>query len=215
MKPVMKGAIFDVDGTLLDSMAIWDVAATRYLKRLGIEAEKELGDILGVMTVEEGAQYIARKYQTSETPEQIARGVLDIVREFYFYEAELKPGAADFLKTLWEKGIPMAVATSGDRELVTAAFHRHGIDRYFRKILTCSEVGAGKTEPLIYQMAARELGCRTDEAYVFEDALYAVKTACNAGFRTVGVYDRFSGKDQEEIIELVDVYLTDFTEFHF
>ncbi len=209
---MIQGAVFDVDGTLLDSMAIWDEAAPRYLQTMGIEPDGRLSEILAPMTVDEGAKYIGEKYKIREELGQIARGVLDIVRDFYFFEAPLKRGAVEFLEALSRKGIPMAAATSGDYRLVKAAFQRLGIDGYFQAVLTCSEVGAGKTDPLIYQTAAGRLGSRAEVTCVFEDALYAVRTAGRAGFRTVGVYDEYSEKDREEIEKLSDIYLMDFTE---
>lgn len=210
----IKGAVFDVDGTLLDTMGIWEEAGARYLKSIGKTPEERLGREMASMTMEEGARYMKEHYRLHENVHSIVRGVLDIVRDFYVYEAQMKPGAAEFLKKLSERGILIAAATSGDRELVQAAFERLGIARYFEEIFTCSEVGAGKTEPLIYERAAGRLGCRPEETCVFEDVLYAVQTACRAGFRTIGVYDRYSEGEKEQIKEMSEIYLTDFTDFH-
>lgn len=210
---MIKGAIFDVDGTLLDSMAIWEDAGVRYLEKMGLEPEKGLSGILHPMSVEEGAAYLKEHYGLRQNTEQIVSDVLEVVRDFYENEALPKPGAKEFLKKLSEQGLPMAAATSSDRMHIEVAFKRLGIRSYFRRIFTCSEVGAGKNKPDIYQRAAEELGTKPEETYVFEDMLHAIRTAADAGFRTVGVYDRFSEEDQEELKKMTDIYLPDLTEF--
>lgn len=208
---MIKGAIFDVDGTLLDSMEIWESLGVRYLQGIGMEPEKDLGKILYPMTIEEGVCYVKKQYGLIQDTAQITQEVLSIVRDFYYNEAALKQGALELLERLAQKGIPMAAATSGDRDHVEAAFRRLGISRYFKTIFTCAEVGKGKMNPLIYQMAAESLGTEPEETYVFEDVLYAIQTANKAGFHTVAVYDRFSEQDREEIKKQAEIYLPDFT----
>lgn len=207
---MIRGAIFDVDGTLLDSMEIWEDVGARYLRRIGKEPEKGLSEILSPMTMAEGAEYVKTRYELPFPLDEIIQGVLDTVRDFYFYEAALKPGVKEFLARMKEKGIPMAAATASDREHIEAAFKRLGIDGYFERIFTCAEVGAGKRHPLIYEKAAEYLGAEPGEIFVFEDALYALVTAKRAGFRTVGVYDRFGG-DAEELKRQADVYARELT----
>lgn len=208
---MIKGVIFDVDGTLLDSMEIWEDVGARYLRRIGLKPEKDLGKILYPMTIDEGAKYVKERYRLSSSPDEIIQGVLDTVRDFYFYEAPVKPGVKELLLWMKKKNIPMTAATASDREHIKAAFKRLGIDGYFKCIFTCSEVGAGKHHPLIYERAAAYLGAEPGEILVFEDALYALMTAKKAGFYTVGVYDRFSGREQDELKRQADVYLTDLT----
>lgn len=200
-----------MDGTLLDSMEMWEDVGARYLGKMGIIPKPDLNDILFSMSLEEGALYLKKYYCLHQDGERIVADILKAVRDSYINEVPLKDGAVEFLKQLDDKGIPMVVATSGEREHVEEAFKRLGILGYFRGIFTCSEVGAGKTKPLIYRQAAGELGTIPEETYVFEDALYAIRTAADAGFRTVGVYDRSSEGDQKEARSLVDIYLTDLT----
>lgn len=210
---MIAGAIFDVDGTLLDSMGIWKDAGIRYLKLQNIRADTGLSEILFPMSLEEGAAYLQDAYHLSQETDEIITGVLNIVRDFYYREAPLKKGVPTFLQALKEQKIPLAVATSSDRELIEAAFRRLGIDDYFRQIFTCCELGTGKDSPLIYEKAAEFLGTAADQTFVFEDALHAILTAKNAGFCTVGVYDEQSAKDNKEIIRLSDYYLSDLTNF--
>ena len=108
----IRGVIFDVDGVLLDSMAIWEEAGARYLRSLGRDPGPDLGRILFPMTLREGAAYLKETYGLSEEPEEIEGGVLAVVRDFYLKEAPMKPGAREFLTELSRRGIPMAAATS-------------------------------------------------------------------------------------------------------
>lgn len=210
---MIKGAIFDVDGTLLDSMCIWLDAGERYLRKCGLEPEEGLGEKIFTMTLEEGAAYVKKGYHLPQSEDEIVSEVLEIVREFYHEEAPLKEGAKAFLQALQDHDIPMVVATSGNQELVEAAFTRLGILHYFERIFTCTEVGVGKRYPDIYRCAAQYLGTRPEETYVFEDVLHAVRSAGSAGFRTVGIYDASSDKEQEEIRKSADIYLGDLTDF--
>ena len=148
-----------------------------------------------------------------DTESGIAASILKIVENFYQKEAPLKEGAAGFLRSLSQEGLPIIAATTGEKELADAAFQRLGIRQLFREILTCTQIGAGKDRPKIYEEAARLMGSRPEETLVFEDAFYAVKTAAAAGFVTVGVRDPYNDEDKEKIIETADYYLEDLTDF--
>lgn len=206
---MIKGAIFDVDGTLLDSMEIWEEVGVRYLKKQGMEPQPGLSKLLFPMTVEEAACYMKETYHLRQSTDQIIEGILDTVRDFYYYEAPLKPGVQEFLEKMKQSEIPMVIATSSEKDHIEAAFQRLGIAHYFGRIFTCSEVGVGKSQPLVYQKAAEYLGTKPGETCVFEDVLHAIQTAKKAGFYTVAVYDRFSGEDQEEIKKTADLYYVD------
>lgn len=204
---MIKGAIFDVDGTILDSMGIWDEAGIRYLRSKGIEAPKNLGDILFAMTITEAAVYLKETFALKERTDDIEQGILDTVKDYYYEEAPLKNNVAEVLELLERNQIPMAVASSSEKAHIEAAFQRLGILPYFQAIYTCGEVGEGKESPLIFEKACEALGRKPEETYVFEDALHAIHTAKKAGFQTVGIYDRYSEKDQKEIQKTADVYI--------
>ena len=212
IEDMIKGAIFDVDGTLLDSMGIWEDVGVRYLKSIGREPEANLSQILFPMSIEEGAKYVKEHYELPHAIDEIIEGVLAIVSDFYFYEAPLKEGAKELLEALKQKGIPMVIATSSERVHIEKAFIRLEIDRYFEKIFTCSEVGESKSSPLIYRKAVEYLRTKPEETLVFEDALHALLTAKSAGFHTVAVYDEASEKDQEALKKEAEVYVTSMTE---
>lgn len=206
---MIRAVIFDMDGVLLDSMAIWEEAGDRYLRRLGREPEAGLGRTLFAMTVRESAQYLKQTYALPLDMEEIIAGILETVRDFYACEAQLKPGVRHFLKGLKRRGILAAVATSSEKEQAEQAFGRLDILRYFQGIATCTEAGAGKTDPAVYELARSILGTKTEETVVVEDSLYALLTAKKAGYLTTGVYDRFSEEDQEELRRQADLYLPD------
>lgn len=204
---MIRGVIFDVDGTLLDSMPIWGDAAARYLQRLGVASEPGLAELLYPMSFEEGAVYLREHYHLTQTVEEIQRGVMAVIEHFYRYEAPLKPGALTLLERLQAAGIPMVLATSGIRELAGAALERVGAAKYFSAMLTCDQLGTNKRDPLIYLRAAALMGAAPGEVAVFEDALHALRTAGGAGFLTAAVYDPSSDGDAAEIKALCRWYL--------
>lgn len=209
----IKGAIFDVDGTLLDTMHVWTNSGATYLASLGIEAEPDLGDKLFTMTVEMGAAYLKENYHLPYPVDEIRKGINGVVERYYFEEADFKPGARALLEEMKAAGVPMTIATSTEKYCILAAFDRLGYTDYFDAILTCGEVGASKSEPVIFYEAVRAMGTEPSETWLFEDGLYSIKTARAAGFKTVGVYDAVSEKDQEEIRQLTDLYVRDLRDF--
>lgn len=209
---MIKAAILDVDGVLFDSMPIWKDAGAKYLRSIHVIPEENLGEILWDMSLAEGVAYMKRFYALTESEEMISEGILTVIREFYEKEAPLKPGVIPFLEELQKRGIPMVIVTSGDRSYLDKAFARTGIHKYIKRVFTCDEVGAGKTNPLIYQEAAAYLGEKPEDIAVFEDADYAVKTAKSANFLVVGMYDD-SGKNETLAIQrTADIYLHDFSQ---
>ena len=202
-----KGAIFDVDGTLLDSMPIWDDASERFLTGLGVKAEPGLSDIMFRMSLDEGAAYLKSAYGLDLSEQEIKDGILGVIRDFYFYQAQLKPGAGEFLAQMKAREIPMYIATSSNREHIRAAFERLGVYNYFDGLITCEEAGAGKSDPRIFLLAADRMGLEPADIFVFEDVIHAIRTANSAGFVTVGVYDAASSSDNTAIREESGLYL--------
>lgn len=209
---MIKGAIFDVDGTLLDSMGIWKDVGVRYLNSIGVEAEPDLGTILFTMSIQEGAEYIKEHYHLSQETDEIEQSVLDIISDYYKETAPLKSGAVELLEKLRNSNISMTIASSNNKKEIEMAFERLGIAKYFDRIFTCEEAGAGKTKPDIYLQAAEYLGSRPEETLIFEDVIHAVRTAKKAGFQVVGIYDEASKDDQEEIQREADCYCRDWRE---
>ncbi|SCJ50973.1 Phosphatase YniC [uncultured Eubacterium sp.] len=210
---MIKGAIFDVDGTLLDTMPIWTNSGANYLASLGIEAEPRLGDKLFAMTVDMGAEYLKANYGLPQSCREIAKGINGIVEGHYFNDADFKLGARELLDRMKSAKIPLAIATSTEKYCIEAAFDRLGYKDYFDVILTCGEVGASKSNPKIFFEAVAALGTPIEDTWLFEDGLYSIKTAKAEGFKIVGVYDKVSEADQEGIKQYADIYVKDLIEF--
>ena len=210
---MIRGTIFDLDGVLLDSMGIWEDLGARYLRRLHITPEPGLNEVLFPMSMEQGAAYLKEHYPLPQSEAEIGEGIARMLEDYYFYEVPAKPGAAALLNFLAERGIPMAAATSSPRAHVTAALERLGLLPYLQAVFTTGEVGVSKHEPVIYHLAAEALGTAPAETLVFEDSLYALKTAKTADFRTVGVLDAHGETDQAGLNRAAEVYLTSLTEF--
>lgn len=205
----IKGAIFDLDGTLLDSMSMWDNVGEQYLCSIGIRPKEGLSAILKDMSLQQGAEYMKKTYGVEKTSDEIIAGINAIVECFYTSKAQLKDGAAEFLQYLTERGVKMCIATATDKYLVEAALSRLGARAYFSEIFTCNGVGHGKDEPHIYEAACKRLGTSKESTLVFEDAAHAIETAKAAGFPVAGVFDA-SEENQKKVQELSDVYITDF-----
>lgn len=209
----IRGAIFDLDGVLLDSMSVWNDLGVRYLQKRGIEPEIGLSQILFSMSMEQGADYLKEQYHLQDAPQEILSGIEQMIQDFYFYEVQPKEGAKELLQFLQEQDVKMIAATSSPREHVTKALQRTGLLEYLQQIYTTGEVGVSKHEPLIYQLAAESLGTKPEETLVFEDSLYALKTAKKAGFRAIGVYDADGETDQEGVRQTGELYLERLSEF--
>ena len=207
----LRGAIFDMDGTLLDSMQVWENAGEDYLRTLGCVPEEGVGELMKSMSLQQAALYCRERYALPLSVEEIMAGVNGRVERFYRQEARLKPGALDFLRTLSQRGVRMCLATATDLHLVEAALDRCGVRTYFSALFTCTQVGSGKDEPHIYRAALRHLGTGRADTLVFEDALYAARTAKGDGFVTVGVADAYE-KNEGELERLSDFFLRDFRE---
>ena len=210
---LFEGVIFDVDGTLLDTMPVWHNAGANFLLSLGIQPEEGLGDRLFTETPESAARYLIDTYGLNMGIEDVSEGINQQVERFYFEKADFKAGAKELLLKLADAGAGLTVATSTSRYCIEAAFRRLGILEMFDAILTCDEVGATKANPAIFYEAVHIMKSDIPQTWVFEDGLYAIRTAKKEGFRTVGVYDETSLADQEDIKRIADFYYTSLEDF--
>lgn len=206
----ITGAIFDMDGTLTDSMFIWRDLGKRYLLSCGIEPSENLREETKMLTVFETAEYFKTKCGLKKTNEEIYTGVNALLWPMYRDEVSPKNGVLLLLDRLKECGIPMVVATATDRHLVELVLDKTGLLGYFSEIFTTGAISAGKEDPLIFETALKCLGTPKAETLVFEDTLYAIKTAKCAGFPVAGVYDDSQDYLQDEIKAASDYYITDY-----
>lgn len=208
----MEGAIFDLDGTLIDSMYVWDRLAYDYLVGLGYSPAKDIYKELRDMDLEESSTYLRDSYAISKSPKEIEDGMKDLIGYYYREVFELKPGVRNFLESLKSREVAMCIGTTTSEELVLPLVERLGIGDYFDFIQTEDKLGIRKTSGDFYGLALERMGSEKEATWVFEDALYAIRSAKEEGFRLVGVRDR-SNEDILESIRLYsDIYIEDFNQ---
>lgn len=210
---MIRGAIFDMDGVVLDSMAIWHDLGARYLRMQQLCSEEGLNEKLFSMSMEQGAAYLKAHYPLPYGEEEIVRQLSHMVETFYRKEVQAKDGIRELLETLRHRSVPMVAATSSPRGHIEAALRRLGLLDYFRRIYTTSEVGTSKHSPEIYRLCAAYLGTERAETLVFEDSLYALQTAAEDGFPTVGVCDPQGEANQQGLQQRADYYLKNISEY--
>lgn len=180
-------AIFDMDGTLIDSMPYWKDLARDYLESKGVrDIPPDLPERIKAMTMAESAQLFRWEFHLTG---DIAGEMNARMDDHYRSDIPLKPGVREYLQKLHARGVTMCVASATAGHLMERCLTRLGIREYFAFLLSCETVGAGKHSPEVYHAAARRLGAAPEETAVYEDALYALETAAKAGFFVIGVYD--------------------------
>ena len=205
----IKCAIFDFDGTLFDSMFIWDSVGEIYLRSLGKEPKPSMREDVRALSLYQSACYFQKEYDLHLSTEEIMAGINQTIEHFYIHEVLPKPGVVDFLEQMKQAEIPLCIATASDRYQIEAALSRCGMSHYFDAIFTCSEVGHGKDEPVIFRKAMEHFDADRSSTIVFEDAIHAIQTAKADAFAVVAVFDH-SEKRQKEIRDLSDCYIADF-----
>ena len=209
----VHGAIFDLDGTLLDSMPWWDDLGERYLRSLGKTPEPNIRYHFKRLTMEGSAHYMKETYGLEQSIEEICTGVMSGIEFAYRDCIQCKPGVVDMLEALSNAGVAMCVATATRRDCALAALERLDILKYFSALFTCTEVGASKTEPDIFELALSHLGTPRETTFVFEDSLHAIETAHAATFPVMLIDEPASAGDAKACQALADVRLKNFTAF--
>lgn len=210
MKRNIQGAIFDMDGTVLDSMPYWRDHRVQFLKKRGLDAPEGLVDRMQSMTIREAVACMKTTFSLPESEEEILSDMLSVVRAFYESGLPTKPGLIPFLEELKRRGVPTCIASATDADLVEMALQKSGVRHYFDAVFSTKTIGRSKKYPDIFLLAQKHMGSPTGATWVFEDALYALRTAGAAGFLTVGVYDDDEAYP-EKIRENCDVYFPDFS----
>ena len=207
-----KAALFDLDGTLVDSMWMWGQIDIEFLGRFGYECPDDLQKTIEGMSFSETAVYFKNRFELPMTLDEIKECWIDMSIEKYRHEVPLKDGALDFLKHCSREGIKTAIATSNGREIVDALIDSLKIGGYLQEVITACEVNAGKPEPDIYLEAARRLSVPASDCIVFEDIPAGILAGKRAGMTVIAVEDAWSGNQDEEIRSLSDGYIRSFSE---
>lgn len=205
-------AIFDMDGTLVDSMIFWQSLGREFLASRGITNQVDaVLERIVPMTMRESAALFIQEFGLPGTPESVAAEMNAVMERHYRSDIPLKSAVREYLDMLQHAGVKMCVASATPVDLINACLTRLGVAGYFSFLLSCDEVGAGKDRPWVYKTAALRLGASPGETAVYEDALYAAKTAKEAGFYTVGVYDNCAAKNWEALKALSDEIIQDWS----
>ena len=209
-----EGIIFDLDGTLIDSMSVWENVDRNFLEENGAVYTVDVSDDVKKMTIQQSAEYFKKRFSLDLSCEYIINRIEEMVKEQYCCHIPLKSGVAETLRKLSEDGVKMCVATATYNSLVKSALERLGILDMFEFVLTCSDIGSGKDKPDIFFKSAEKLSCDISGVIVVEDSLHCIETAKNAGFCTVAVHDDIARGDLDRIRELSDYYIDDMSQFY-
>lgn len=210
-----KGAIFDLDGTLIDSMGVWKQIDVDFLGKRGLTVPADYLDAITPMGFEAAADYTIARFGFPETRDEIIREWYDMAIYAYSNTVPLKKGAMEYLKMLKQQNIKMAVATASDKQLVIPALTNNGVIDMFDNITTIQEVPRGKGFPDVYDKAAERMGVNPAECIVFEDILAGINGAHMGGYRAVAIYDEHSVEPAEVMKENADAYIMDFRDCPF
>lgn len=209
----ISGAIFDLDGTLIDSMPLWDNLVKDFLAEHGVEAAEEEHKKIMTMTMDSSTRYIHENLLSQFSPEELKKQIEGKIWTAYSETLPIKHGVKPFLFALRNKGVRMCIATSSPRILAEAVLKRLNIMHYFCCILTCDELKTTKNTPDIYNRAIDILGTPNETTYVFEDAIHAIRTAKAAGFNVAAIEDESMKNFRDEIKALANMYIRDYDDF--
>lgn len=200
-------AIFDMDGTLVDSMGHWRRLGVEYLHQKGIQdIPPEILRMLQPMTLAQSTALFSDAFHLPGTQEEILAEMNDMMAIHYAQDVPLKDGITEYLNYLRHRGVAMCVASATGKPLMELCLDRLGILDRFSFLLSCEEVGCGKDRPDIYHAASARLGGQPWETVVYEDAPYAIRTAKAAGYGVVAIYDDWVSPSRwEEVRPLADV----------
>lgn len=202
-----KAIIFDLDGTLVDSVWIWGVVDQRFLGERGIEVPEDISDDLEGCSFYETAVYFKKRFQLDLSLEEIMKIWNHMALDIYINEVPLKDGVVEILEELKKRHMRIGIATSNSRELAMASLKTHRIGDYFDYVCTSNEVNKGKPEPDVYLRTAKELGIAPKESLVFEDIPYGIMAGNRANMETCAVWDKYSENILKEKKELADYYI--------
>lgn len=208
----IAAVIFDMDGTLIDSLGVWADSDRIFAEELGLSYDAKISAAMKKMHYVSACEYLKEYYALDMSAEEIGARIMEIVREKYLHEIPLKPYVLDVMRALRSRGVRMCVATSNDKSLAEGALKNLGIYDMLEFVITSDEVGVGKESPLIFTRAAEMMSAAPHDTAVFEDSVHAAESAAAAGFFTVGIYDGKYNNEFEEMKRTADMTVKSFGE---
>ena len=208
----IKAAIFDLDGTLVNSLWVWDSIDDDYLKKHNCKAPKNLHSEICHLSFVDTAKYFKENFNITDSVEEIMAEWNDMALDAYLNKVFLRKGAKEYLELLKSKGIKIGLATSNSMELLTATLKNNNIYEYFDSITTTSEVDNGKDHPDVYLLAAKKLNVDPVHCIVFEDILHAIRGAKKANMTVVAINEDFSITDKDLIKQASDYFIDGYSE---
>ncbi len=207
----ITGAIFDFDGTLFDSMHVWVGIREKFFDRIGLVLSPEDKKEFEGMYLRESLLLAKKKNLVKESYDELFTMFFEYIKELYLSDTKPKNDIKEFLELLKSRGVKMGIATATGEPALEAVLEKFGMLHYFEAVYSTYTVGAAKTEPKLYDTVLEKLGTEKETTWIFEDALYAVKTAKANGYNVVGIYDK-SEPAAEELKELSDIYIRNYSE---
>lgn len=209
---MIKGYIIDMDGTILDSMPIWDELSIRFLKHKGILANPNLKDILAPMSIDQAINYLINTYHLTQSPEELIKEVNNLLTSIYLNEVSLKPGAKEFINKCYQRNKKLCLLTANSYPVTISVLDKYGLTDKFDQIITGDSTTLDKLSGTIYEHARKALMLNNNECIVIEDAFHAISGAKRHNFVVWAVYDSSNKSNWEQICKLSDLYFNNMSE---
>ncbi|MDY5853028.1 MAG: HAD family phosphatase [Bacilli bacterium] len=207
----IKGVIFDLDGTLVDSCTVWAEVDRDFFKKRNMDVPSDYSKAIAHMGLDKAAIYTKERFNLPESTDEILEEWKNLSVHRYEQDVELKSHAKEFIQYLYKNGIKLAVATANEPNCYEPCLKRHGIYEYFSFVENVRKFPNGKKTPDIYLDVANKLSLKPEECLVIEDIVVALKSAKSASFKTVAIYEKTCNEENLKK-EISDIYIKDFIE---
>ncbi|TYB30999.1 MAG: HAD family phosphatase [Candidatus Mcinerneyibacterium aminivorans] len=203
--------IFDFDGTLVDSMWVWQEVDRQFLKNREIKVPQNLQNNISGLSFTETAYYFKDRFNLDESIDDIKKEWLSLSKKLYRTKVSFKKNAIKIIKYLYKKNKIICIASSNHKQIINSFLKQKKIDRYFKKVITGCEVEKGKNSPNIYRQICKDLNVEYKNILLIDDIMESIKTASSLGIKTAAIFDKYTYKD-ENLEGKADHYIYDLIE---